>query len=266
MARKLEDILKTQGYTDADIEALKPLLTDAKFRAAVETAADTETLTSELEKVKKENETWADWHQRTAIPTLDKALKAEQDAKADLGAANARLQALQDQGLIKVAEGEGEPVAKKPPESTFDPKAHNLVTITDVQAFAEKEGDAIALAQDIAEESRRLGISIPSFREMRKAAVAAGKPVEQYWQDTYKVVEKRDAKTAQEKADYEKSIREDERKKAISEFANPLTRPPSASAASFIPRPASGGKQPWEDDPNARASARVEKALTKVLQ
>ena len=79
MARKLEDVLKTRGYTDAEIEELKPLLANAKFRGTLEAellAGDE--VAGDRDKFKTEAEEWAAWHKDTALPTLERAMKAEQ--------------------------------------------------------------------------------------------------------------------------------------------------------------------------------------------
>jgi hypothetical protein len=270
MPRTIEEILKARGYTDADLEAAKPLLGDAKFRGALEGSIDE--LDTKLTKAESDNVAWSDWHQKTALPTLDKALKGEQDARSSLAGAQARLKTLQEQGLIKVAEGEGDEVdpAKKAAAAAgepFDPKKHNLVTRDDVAAFADQEGDAIAMAQDLSAEYQELyGKPLRNFRELRKEAIAAKVPVQQYIANKFKFQEKHAEIDAADRKKYEEGIRADERSKTIAEVANPMARPPSSSRHPFTARPAGveAGKQPWEN-PEGRTQERVNKALKTVL-
>jgi hypothetical protein len=261
---KLEEILKARGYADADLAALAPLLADQKLRGALETQiAEME---GQLTSAKQENQSWADWHKDTALPTIEKALKDAQDASADAAAQRARLKTLQDQGLIKVAEGEGE-LVKKPPESEFDPSKYNLVTRADVTAFADAEGHAIAMAQDLAAEYFELyGKPLSGFRDLRKEAIASKVPVDQFVANKFKFAEKRAERDAAERKKQDDAIRADERAKTIAEVANPNARPPSASNHPFIVRPAGteAGKQPW-DNPEQRTQERVNKALKTAL-
>ncbi len=271
--RTLEDVLKAKGYSEADLESLKPMLSDAKFRSALQDSlaeADAET-----ERFKTEATSWSEWYQNTAIPTVDKALKDAQDARAEAAANNARLKTLQEQGLLKVAEGEGEPTPKPSEPAPFDPKAHNLVTLDDVTKFADAEGDAIAMAQDIAAEYAELysGKSLfgyqgqngqRGFRALRREALAAKQPLDSYVANKFNFAGRR---AEMEKAALdarEAEIRKEERAKTIAEIGNPAARPPSASGFPLLPRPMEG-KQPW-DSSEERAQARVNKALTHVLQ
>src|SRR5512147_1159774 len=200
MARKLEEVLRAKGYSDTDLEALKPMLTDAKFRSTLEDSLGE--VESERDKFKGEAEGWSSWYKDTGLPTVEKALKDAQDARATAAAHEARLKTLQEQGLIKIAEETGEKVTPKPPEApVFDPKAHNLVTMDDVTKFADAEGEAIASAQDLAAEYHELfGKSLFSyqgadgsrgFRALRKEALAAKQPISQYVAGKFKFDERR---------------------------------------------------------------------------
>ncbi len=271
---KLEDVLKSQGYSEEDIKALGPLLTDAKFRGAVEKVAGTaEEYQSKAEKAEKDLGAWATWHQQEALPKIEDAFRKEQEARSEAASMREKLKTLQDQGLITLAQQAGEPSVAQPsqPQSSipagFDPKAHKLVTEDDVLRFADMEGDAIASAQDIAAQHYELfGTRLPSFRDMRKGAVAAKKPIDQYWEETFKVKERRAELDQKRAAEAEAKVRADERSKVISELANPMTRPPSNSRAPFSRRAPDGSTsaQPWQN-PNERSAARVEKALKTAL-
>jgi hypothetical protein len=276
--RKLEDVLKAKGYSDADLEALKPMLADARFRETLEGSLGE--LETAAEKFKGEATSWADWYQTTGAPTVDKALQDAQDARAEAAAYQARLKTLQDQGLIKLAELEGEPTQSEPKPAAFDPKAYNLVTAEDVTRFADAEGEAIAMAQDLGAEYHELfgkslfgysgqpdanGITSRGMRALRREALASHKPLDIYVREKFNFAGKRAEIEETARKAREDEIRKDERAKAIAEIANPNARPPSASSFTLLPRPNTEGKQPW-DSPEDRTHARVNKALTHVLQ
>ena len=272
MARKLEDVLRGKGYSDTDLEALKPMLTDAKFRATLEDSlSEAET---ERDKFKGEAEGWSSWYKDTGLPTVEKALQTAQDANSRAAAHEARLKTLQEQGLIKIAEGQDPDPKSKVETPVFDPKAHNLVTMDDVGKFADAEGEAIASAQDLAAEYHELfGKSLfgysgqngeRGFRALRREALAAKQPISSYVAGKFKFDERRNEIAAKASADRETEIRKDERAKAIAEIANPNARPPSASGFTLIPGAKADGKQPWENA-EARVGERVNRVLQKVL-
>jgi hypothetical protein len=263
MARTLEQILKAKGYSDADLTGMAPLLSDAKFRGALEDEFGA--IETDRDKQAKAVKDWDEWHQTVALPKLQEEMDARQTAEADAGANRARLETLQKQGLIKLEEQRNPPKEEKPVDQ-FDYKKYGLVTRDDVAQLANLEGEAIMLAQDIAAEHAALGLGPLKFRELRKAAMEAKMPVDRYWEQTYKVPEKRQELATRHAQEAEAKIRADERSKVTSEYANPQTRPGVTSRASFLPQPKPGeAKMPW-DDANARTAARVDKAVHKIME
>jgi hypothetical protein len=271
----LETVLKTKGYSDDDLKGMETLLKDPKFRTALEGSFSE--LESERDKLKGDNEVWARWHQETAQPMLDAAFQREQKAREEAATAAARLQTLQDQGLLKQAEQQDKPPDPKPePSGAFDPKAYKLVTQDDVARFAEAEGQAIAMAADLAAQFQELhGKSLYSYQSpdggrglsaLRREAVAARKPLDAYVAEKFNFAAKRAELDAAEKARYEDGIRKDERAKAIAEFANPSARAPQDSRMTLVPRVDKEGKQPWEKPEGSVAQVRVAKAVQHILQ
>lgn len=270
----IEEILRSKGYSDEDLKSMDTLLKDTKFRGAIEGSYGE--LESNYTKAKGEADQWANWYQETATPTLNKHLKEAADARAEAAQVRERLKFLQEQGLAELAGDQVDPKKvqqvqqqqqQASPEA-FDPKKYNLVTEEQIRQYADQEGDAIAMAQDIASEHYQLfGEPLRGFRDLRKEAIQQRKSVHQLWEEKFKVGAKREEIEAKRKADYEAKIRADERSKTISEIGNPMTRPPSTSNNPFVvKRGDSQGKQPWESNPNERAASRVNHALQKVLQ
>ncbi len=277
MAKKLEDVLKTAGYSDTDLAALEPLLKDGKFRTALETSmgADEEARL----KAERESAEWSTWHQNTAIPTLDKYMGDAEKARTDLAQANERLKIAQERGLLRVAEQSGEPEPVRPAAGggeVFDPKKYNLVDESRITQLADIEGDAIAAANDLSAEhwelfGKPLTYTAPDgskgFRALRREAIKAGQSIDQYVRGKFKFDERRGELAAQAKAEQEKLIRQDERQKVLAETVNPMLRPPSSSVNPFGSKPATvkDGGQPW-DSPESRKQDRLTKAVTHALQ
>lgn len=279
----IEEILKTQGYTDADIAAAAPLLQDARFRSAVE--QDRAQLEQQNAAFKKENEAWANWHETEGKPILSMYEKDAADAKAEAAAMRERLRLAEQQGYAPAGSVKEEP---KPTSLSagqsqpFDAKAHKLVTYDDVAFLADREGDAIAMSHDIAGDYAALtgkslmehsyvsrdGRQLHGMRAIRQQAKD-----EQYKGDLYGYVEqkfdfaaKRAAAAEKSRLAAEESIRADERVKMATKYGNPELRTLRPSAEPFLP-PLDGkdAKQPWEIEPQERKRSRLEKLVASQM-
>jgi len=271
----LEEILKAKGYSDADLVALKPMLEDAKFRGAVEDFVGS--VEARVGEASAKADSWEKWYNDTGLPTVDQALQKAQDEAARAASAEARLKVLQEQGLIRVAEGQGE----EPKPEVFDPAKHNLMTMDHAARLIDAEGEAIARVQDLTAEYSELfpGKSLRSYVgqpdsngmtprgmvALRREALAQKKDLFSYVAEKFKFGERRAEIAAAAAAEREAAIRKDERAKAIAEIGNPALRPPSASSNPFLPAGKdAAGKMPWENA-EERSAARLSKALTHVL-
>lgn len=259
---KLEDVLKTQGYTDADIAAVGPLLNDAKFRGALEGRVTA--LESELGGYKVENDKWADWAENTNKPKLDNLERERVETLAKAGSLEARLKALDPTFTGTITQ----PPERKPGEGGFegfDPKKFGLITQDDVNTYAAGQGEAIVIANDLrAEYTRLTGTDMLDYsmrtqdgRELRgmtallHEARAAKKPLPDYVADKFDFAGKRAAAADTARKAHEEAIRKDERTKVAAEYGNPNTRPGMPSAQPFIPVRTSGSEgksaMPWDD-------------------
>lgn len=272
---KLEELLKAQGYTDADIAAAQTLIGDAKFRGAVETyAAKVE---GDLSAFRQENDRWADWAEKTNKPELD-ALKTQKlELVSRAGSLEARLKALDPTFQP------GQPPERKveTPGGEFDPAKHGLLTRkdfdTEVNNYAAAQGMAIAMANDLAMEYRKLtGSDMLDYqtqdgegRQMRGMSALLHEArtnkvaLPDYIAQKFDFAGKRAAASAAAKTAAEEAIRKDERAKVIGEYGNPNTRPATLSTQPFIPaRTGEGaGKMPWETPATERRNARIGRAL-----
>lgn len=275
--------LKSLGATDEDIKILDtPIARKAweQQQAAVATAeqarADAIARATAIEKANQ------DWYNNDILPkyTQTEADMVAAKAEADRAKTVIREMAKRDAALAQVAKDMGynvesnTPPPNAPPNTPagFDPS--KFVTTDLLVQTAEREGDAIAIAQDIAYEHSRLFPDQPlNFRELRKEAVASRKSVEQLWLEKFHVPEARQKQADARRAADEARIREDERKKVEAEWAgkygDPNLRPLVPSSSPFTTRAADttrAGKQPWEVGSNALSRDRVQKATTAVMQ
>jgi len=272
----LEEVLKAEGYSDEDLQAVAPLLGDARFRGVVEKRyAGLETENSAF---KKENEAWANWHEREGKPILAMYEKDAADAKAEAAALRERLRLAEangyaPKGSVPAAEKAKEELAAG--SGAFDPKAHRLVTYEDAAFLADKEGDAIAMSHDIAGDYAALtGQSLvnyhytsPDGRQLYGMRALRQEAKDQRWQgDLYGYVEKKfdfatKRATSQEKTRVaaEEAIRADERAKMAATYGNPEMRMLRPSTDPFLPRrPDEKIKHPWQRDPQDRKKERLE--------
>jgi hypothetical protein len=273
----LEEILRAEGYTDADFETAAPMLQDPKLRAALEKRYAN--LNAENAAYKKENEAWANWHKDEGQPILDLYQKDVVEAKAAVAALRERLRLAEASGFApkgSVPE-EANPAAAP---SAFDAKAHKVVTYDDMAFLADKEGDAIAMSHDIAGDYAALtGQNLVNYRYTSTdgrqlygmRALRQESKDHRFQGELYDFVARKfdfaaKRATAHEKTrqQAEEAIRADERSKMAAKYGNPEMRTLMPSVEPFLPRAASEKiKHPWQRDPQERRRDRLEH-LTKV--
>lgn len=284
MPKTLEEILKAEGFAEADLAAVAPLLGDARFRGAVEKQIGA--LETTLESYKTENLGWAKYDTETVRPALALYEKDKADAVALAASLQARLKLAEENGYAPRRE---EPVAAAgtPPPAeggAFDPKKHKLVTEDDLRAgyskFADLEGRAIAMAVDLAAEYAHLtggkslyeyeaeidGRRLRGVSALREEAQRAKQDVYDYTASKFDFKGKREGIAAEQRKKAEDAIRADERSKVITQYGDPNVRPMMPSNNPFVPRQADGGKMPWETTVADRRKGRIERALQTQVQ
>ena len=272
---KLEDVLKAQGFTDADIAAAAPLMGDAKFRGAVEAYVGQKE--QALADFRQENDRWADWAEKVNKFEVDGLKSQKLELVSRTGSLEARLKALDPTFQP------GQPAERKvePAGGDFDPSKHGLLTEKifheRIKEYASAEGDAIAMANDYVMEYKRLtgsdmldyNVRTKDGRELRGMSAllyesrSNGKNLPDYIEQKFDFAGKRAQATEAAKKASEDAIRKDERMKVMGEFGNPNTRQMMPSQHSLIPPPSAGeNKQPWErGTPNDRRNSRLAKNI-----
>lgn len=263
------------GASADEIKILDTAVARKAFERQLAKVAEADAEKQKAADLIKRNQTWA-----TEVETQNQQYLKERDtAQVEAAAATARLKKMQELGLIEVAE-KLEPGSTKTEPVTapgvFDPKLlEPYVTRETLLQVAEKEGDAIAIAQDISFEHQQLFGNDPTkrlnFRDLRREAVARKIPVEALWMEKYNVQAARDAAAAKAQAERDRKIAEEAVTKYKSEHSatNPLTAVPTISRSPFTERPASAGMgdkrvQPWQRPDAEKENARLSKVLPNL--
>jgi hypothetical protein len=253
------EYLRKQGASEDEI---KVIVTPVAERAFASQQAD-------LAKANGTATAYKNWFDNEAIPAYKKMENELVASKASEARNRTTLLALQERGLLKLADIGYDPAtpAAAPAAPPVDPR---YVTLDQLKTVADGEGDAIAQAYDIGAEHASLfpGKAL-NMRELRRDAIARGVSVEQAWMDKFGVVQARSDMQAKVQADHDEKIRKEAYDKAREEFANtygnPGARPPVSSTSPFAARPTSGrDKQPWEV--GDRAVDRVQRATKLVVE
>ena len=276
----LEQILKSRGWSDADLESVKPMLENARFRSDLEAqygavASERDTFKTQLSEKDTEIETWRNdvvnpriaAAEREAVEARQRAALLEEDVKI-----------ARDYGLIPEEKKPATPEVSATAPAAFDPKHYKLVTESDVARFADLEGQAIAMAGDLNEEYRYLsgGKSLYDYvapdgkrglSALRAEAIKSKRPLDQYVAEKMNFQSLRQAIAQKQQEEHDKQVAADAVRKHIeANGANPLTRQPNISRAPLIPVPATGGKQPWDVPLNDRRNARQERAMVTAMK
>ena len=274
------EYLKSQGASDEDIKLLDTAIGRKAYEAmATQAAADA----AEKARIEANAKAYEDrvnaWYeeQNKKVSDTERELVV---VKANEARARKALMAAQEQGLLDVAKDLGyepdKPTTAAAPNlgaPGFDPNRY--FTRDEIVEIATREGDAIAIAQDIAAEHRILFPDKPlKFRELRAEAQQKKVSVEQLWMDRFGVAAAREAQAkAARDAEVSKLVAEQVKVKEaefISRYGNPDARPLAPSTSPLTARPATGReKQPWDLGGGETGSNlqqdRVKRATEKVL-
>lgn len=265
---KFADYLRSIGTSEEDVKLLD---TPAANAAYEKMSADAD---ARLAAEKKKLDDYQVNVEKYYIDTNARAEQLRNDAiaaRANEARARAAILEMQKQGLIDNAKQFGfDPEAAPAAPAAAAPK---YLTADEIMPALDAAGDGLAAVMDAAAEHARLFPDKPfNARELRRASVAAKKSFYDYWQETFKVADAREAAAKARQEAHDKAVadaaRADERAKLASEYANPNTRPASPSSAPFIIKRASDGKPetPWSRSENELSDLRVRKATENIIK
>ena len=274
---KLKAILKSKGWTDEQIEKA---FADPGVIAILDESLGT--ITSERDALKARDEEW----NRKLTEEYNPAI-----ARAEKEAAEARLRAVQYEEQVKIAKDYGylagdeaerrsaEAAAKAKAASdpgAYDAKRHP--TFDDVAKFADAEGEAIAMANDLAQEYRYYtgkdlfeyetqlnGQTYRGMRAVRQEAKLARKPLDQFISEKFDFRGARQRKQEEQQKAHDDAIRKEAaeaaRREMAEKYGNPALAMPVPSRAPFLIAKPQDGKHPWEKSPQERKVERIKRAM-----
>lgn len=280
---KLADILKSKGWTDEQITAA---LSNPQMVETLE-AAFAEVVTARDSAVKM-NESWQAKLDTEFNPAISKAERDAAEARRRAADLEEQVKIAREYGYLagddaerKLQEAAAAATARNDP-SAYDPKRHP--TFDDVNKFAEAEGRAIALANDLVLEYQYLtgknlfeyetninGMTMRGMSALREEAKAARKNLDLYVSDKFKFADLRKQQAEARQKEHDDRIRKDAeesiRKEYAEKFGNPALAMPGPSRQPFMPaKPATGGKQPWEIPSAERRAARIRHAMESQMK
>jgi hypothetical protein len=276
---KLKALLKTKGWSDEQIDKA---FADPAVIAILDESLGT--ITSERDALKARDEEW----NRKLTEEYNPAI-----AKAEKEAADARLRAVTFEEQVKIAKDygylAGDEAERRSAEAaeraklaaggqpgSYDPKRHP--TFDDVAKFADAEGEAIAMASDLAQEYRYYtgkdlyeyetqmnGQTLRGMRAIRQEAKLARKPLDQFVAEKFDFRGARQRKTEEAQKAHDEQIRkeaiESTRREMAEKYGNPNMAQPIPSHAPFLLTKKADGKQPWEKTAQERKVARIQNAM-----
>lgn len=269
------EYLQSQGASADDIKVLDTPIGRKTYETLVAAQAEIVKQKTEAATYNEQVNTWYETEKEKRA-RIENDLVASQSREA---AVRTALRAAHDKGMLDIKKDLGfdldapiVPAAKK--DETVD--TSKFVTADRLVELTERAGDGLALMQDIVGEHAQLFPDRPlRVRELRAAAVAAHKSVEQYWLEQYGVPQARQAREKAIQEAHDKKLREEGAAIARQEFAdkygNPETRPLVESRSFLTPRKESGRdgqKQPWDAGTELESGSndRVRRATQNALK
>lgn len=260
---KLKNVLKAKGWSDEQIE--KAFADPSVIAILDETLG---TITTERDQLKARDAEWQKKLEEEYNPAI---------AKAEREAADARLKAATFEEQVKIAKDygylAGDEAEKRAAEAAerakqnansgtgYDPKRHP--TFDDVAKFADAEGEAIAMANDLAQEYKYYtgkdlfeyetqlnGQTYRGMRAIRQEAKLARKALDQFVAEKFDFVGARRRKQEEAQKAHDDQIRKEAseatRREMAEKYGNPNLAQPMPSRTPFLIEKSKDGKQPWE--------------------
>lgn len=280
---KLKEILKSKGWSDEQITAA---FADPNTLSALDDIFGT--VASERDQLKARDADWQRKLDEDYNPAIAKAEREAADARRKAADFEEQVKIARDYGYLagdeaerRAAEAAEAAKARAGVGGGYDPKLHP--TFDDVAKFAEAEGQAIALASDLAAEyayytGKSLfeyqvtlnGRQLRGMSALREEAKQARKPLDQFASEKFDFAghSRRKAEESQKAHDDQirKEAQEATRREMAEKYGNPMLASPMPSARPFMPARTADGKQPWErGSAQERRAERIKHAMQQQV-
>lgn len=259
---KLKQILLDKGWSEAQITAA---FADPNTLSALDDIFGT--VTSERDQLKARDSEWQKKLESEYNPAITKAEQDAAAARREAADLKEQIRIAKDYGYLEGNEAEerlkaaAAAAASRNDPSGYDPKRHP--TFEDVSKFADAEGEAIALMNDLAQEYRYYtgkdmfeyeaqlnGQTLRGARALRQEAKSQRKPLDQYVAEKFDFAGARRRKSEESQKAHDDQIRKEAdeaaRREMAEKYGNPALALPTTSRQPFVPTKPSDGKQPWD--------------------
>lgn len=269
---ELEFLKQESGLTDDEWKAMEAISGSGKILSAVKKAMGLSEQAIK-DKVAAENAR-LDFEKRyndEFIPEMRKVTQDSLRAQGDLAAAQARLKAAQEYGIVPEP-----PAVADPPRAPGSPDP-NTLTREDLNRFSTAQSSTLIALNDLnAEHFRLFGSPLGNTQELvdevTKQRTLGNKAytLKQAWETKHDVPAKRAELTKVERQkEIDAAVAADRKVQAEKNSANPNVRSGVPSRfSSYKPTDAAGGKEPWKapHSINERNRPWREKAVSKVRE
>ena len=281
---KLKELLKSKGWTDEQIDKA---FADPSVIAILDESLGT--ITSERDQLKARDAEWQTKLETEYNPAIAKAEREAADARLRAATFEEQVKIAKDYGYLAGDEAERRAaeaaerakVNAGVPANGYDPKRHP--TFDDVAKFADAEGEAIAMANDLAQEYKYYtgkdlfeyqtelnGQTYRGMRAIRQEAKLARKPLDQFVAEKFDFRGSRQRKAEETQKAHDDQIRKETaeatRREMAEKYGNPNLAQPIPSRTPFLIEKSKDGKQPWErGTAQERKVQRVQNAMQQQV-
>jgi hypothetical protein len=279
---KLEDVLKSKGYTDADLSNISTLLSDSRFRSSLEASfEETAQQARDARDAEWESIKTSQWQ-----PIIEKSEKDAMEARREAARLREENAIAKDYGYLGGDEAKQRLEAQERERHNREEQERgnrggfnpNDPAVQDFSGkFAVAQGRAMAMYTDISNAHQRLfGEPLESFEALYNDFLALPATARQttsmrdLWERKYNVPAKRAEIDARRQSDHDAAVSKQAVEKYIMDnpqlHSQPMMQGPRLSNSPFLPKPSEAAKQPWEKTAQERRSARVERATQNELK
>jgi hypothetical protein len=271
---ELEWLKEQSGLDETELKAMEAVAGHAKFVGMLQKimASNSEALSAKQE-AESQRLSFEKRYTEEFIPEMRKVTQDSLRAQGELAAAQARLKAAQEYGIVPE---DNKTAVVDPPRAPGSPDP-NALSQADFQRFSQAQSNTLITLNDLNAEhfklfGQPLGNTQELVDEVQRQRTLGNKQytLKQAWEVKNNVQAKRDdlAKAEQQKV-IDAAIAADRKVQAEARGSNPNMRSGQPSRFSaYKPNEAAGGKEPWKSShsTNERNKPWRENAIAKIRE